>query len=112
MALFSKEDFVNSLQNKVNDGLLNYSNHTQDNSFFEDSLSETVKKMREREYEPVGISLNPPFPCAAASFSIAFVMRFNEKIYWVHMPETYWLMLLSDHYGRKHARLIVDEIIG
>ncbi len=112
MTLFSKEDFVNSLQNKVNDGLLNYSNHTQDNSFFEDSLSETVKKMKEHKYEPVGISLNPPFPCAATNFSIAFVMRFNEEIYWVHMPETYWLMLLSDYYGRKRARLIADEIMG
>lgn len=109
--IFDEEYLECRLEEKVNDGLLNYSNHIQDNGFFEDTLKEVVKSMRERKYEPVGISLNPPFECAYGH-SIAFVMRIDGEIYWVHMPETYWFHLIADYCGRKHANIIISEIKG
>lgn len=108
--IFDEEYLVCRLEEKVNDGMLSYSNHIQDNGFFEDTLKEVVEGMRERRYEPVGISLNPPFECVSSDNSIAFVMRINEEIYWVHMPETYWFHLLADYCGRKHADMIISEI--
>ena len=108
--IFDEEYLVCRLEEKVNDGLLNYSNHIQDNGFFEDTLKEVVEEMRERQYEPVGISLNPPFPCTTTDYSIAFVVRINEEIYWLHMPETYWHHLISDYYGRKQADMIIEEL--
>ena len=110
--IFNEEYLVCILEEKVNDGILTHSNHIQDNGFFEDTLKEVVEAMRERRYEPVGISLNPPFECAVAENSIAFIMRINEEIYWVHMPETYWFHLLADYCGRKHADIIISEVKG
>lgn len=110
--IFDEEYLVCRLEEKVNDGLLTHSNHIQDNGFFEDTLKEVVEAMRERRYEPVGISLNPPFECVSSDNSIAFVMRINEEIYWVHMPETYWFHLLADYCGRKQADMIISEIKG
>ena len=110
--IFDEEYLVCRLKEKVNNGLLNYSNHIQDNGFFEDTLKEVVEALREKQYKPVGISLNPPFECISASDSIAFVMRINDEIYWVHMPETYWFHLLADYCGREHARMIISEVKG
>lgn len=109
---FDEEYLVCRLEEKVNEGLLYYSNHIQDNGFFEDTLKDVVREMKERKYEPVGISLNPPFECAVARDSIAFVIRVNEEIYWVHMPETYWFHLLADYCGREHADMIISEVKG
>ena len=108
--IFDEEYLVCRLEEKVNDGLLNYSNHIQDNGFFEDTLKEVVEEMRERQYEPVGISLNPPFPCTTTDYSIAFVVKINEEIYCLHMPETYWHHLISDYCGRKQADMIIEEL--
>lgn len=110
--IFDEEYLVCRLEEKVNDGMLSYSNHIQDNGFFEDTLREVVESMREKQYEPVGISLNPPFESMSTSNSIAFIMRINDEIYWVHMPETYWFHLLADYCGRKHADMIISEIKG
>lgn len=110
--IFDEEYLICRLEEKVNDGLLNHSNHIQDNGFFEDTVKEVVEGMRERRYEPIGISLNPPFECTVTGDSIAFVMRINEEIYWIHMPETYWFHLLADYCGRKQADMIISEIKG
>lgn len=111
-SVFNEEYLFCRLKNTINDGLLNYSNHMQDNGFFEYTLKETVEKMRKRQYEPIGISLNPPFPCLSTDYSIAFVVRINEEVYWLHMPETYWFHLIADYCGRKHAEIIIDELRG
>ena len=50
--IFDEEYLVCRLEEKVNDGLLNYSNHIQDNGFFEDTLKEVVE-----EYELVKATL-------------------------------------------------------
>lgn len=110
--VFDEEYLVCRLEEKVNDGLLNNSNHISDNGFFGDTLKEVVEGMRERQYEPVGINLNPPFPCASSGHSIAFVIRIDEEIYWVHMPELYWFHLLKDYCGREHADMIIREVKG
>lgn len=108
--VFDREYLVCRLEEKVNDGLLSHANHIQDNGFFEDTLNGVVREMKKRKYEPIGISLNPPFECTVASNSIAFVMRIDEEIYWVHMPETYWFHLLADYCGREHADIIISEL--
>lgn len=78
--------------------------------FFEDTLKETVDAMKERQYEPIGVSLNPPFPCMSIIYSVAFVLRIDDEVYWVHMPETYWFHLLANYYGRKSADEIIKEL--
>lgn len=109
-SVFDEEYLANKLKEKINDGMLNYSNHIQDNGFFEDTLKETVDAMKERQYEPIGISLNPPFPCMSITYSVAFVLRIDDEVYWVHMPETYWFHLLANYYGRKSADEIIKEL--
>lgn len=105
-------NIVEALQTEINSGMLTVENHCRDNGFFGDTLKECEKELKRRKYEPVGICKNVPFECAYSSYVIAFVFRYNEEIYWCHLPESYWFKLLKEVYGHLHADIIIQNILG
>ena len=86
------------LKTEVNSGMINFENHNTDNGFFGDTLNEIEKELKYRNYEPFGNS-------------IAFVYKYDEEVYWCHMPETYWFHLLREAYGYDEADKIFENII-
>lgn len=99
------------LKTEVNSGMINFENHNADNGFFGDTLNEIEKGLKYRNYEPLGICKHVPFPCSCAGNSIAFVYKYDEEVYWCHMPETYWFHLLRETYGYNEADKIFESII-
>lgn len=105
-------DIREALRTEVNSAMLTFENHNRDNGFFEDLVREFEKELQARQYEPIGICKNIPFPCSATKYSVAFVFRNNGEVNWCHLPETYWFHLLKQCYGYDEADKIIDEIMG
>lgn len=99
------------LKTEVNSALVSFENHNADNGFFEDNVIDVEQELNERQYEPIGICKNVPFKSAGIKYSVAFVYKYKENVYWCHMPETYWFYLLKQYYGYDVADKIVDSIM-
>ena len=80
---------------EVNSALLTFGNHSADNIFLDPSFSVTERMLRECHYGPVGISRNIPFNRHQTN-QIAFVYRYDDELYWCHMPEVCWMSCLRE----------------
>lgn len=88
-----------ALQNPVDSAILTMRNHSMDNSFLLSKAADIEYHMMSKQYSAVGVSFNVPFS-RYRNRQIAFVYEYMDDKYWVHMPETMWLRLMTDYFGR------------
>lgn len=87
--------FREALTCEINSALLSSGNHSTDNIFIDPSYRNMEWMLRECHFEPVGISRNVPFNRYRAN-QIAFVYRYEDELYWCHMPEVCWISFLHE----------------
>lgn len=87
--------FREALTCEINSALLSSENHSTDNIFIDPCYLSMERMLRECHFEPVGISRNVPFNRYRAN-QIAFVYRYEDELYWCHMPEVCWVSFLHE----------------
>jgi hypothetical protein len=87
--------FREALTCEVNSALLTFENHSADNIFVDPSCAAMERMLRECHYEPVGVSRHIPFNRHRSS-QIGFVYRYNDELYWCHMPSVCWMGFLQE----------------
>ena len=93
-----------------NDYILNYNNHTFDNSFMEVDSYNMWKHMDMDGLEIIGISFNPPYT-HYDSKDIAFVFRdINNEIFWIHFTRISWEHYVLSAFGKEEGDKIITEI--
>ena len=98
-------EFRDAITNCVNSAMLTYENHNTNNSFLGASYRMVDRMLKMYDYEPVGTSKNIPF-CNHSTAQIAFVYRYEDEIYWCHLPEICWKKFLVDIYGSDNLEEI------
>lgn len=89
------KSFREALTCEINSALLSSGNHSTDNIFIDPCYRSMERMLQECHFEPVGISRNVPFNRYRAN-QVAFVYRYEEELYWCHMPEVCWISFLQE----------------
>lgn len=93
-----------------NDYILNYNNHTFDNSFMEVNTFEMWEHMNKDKLKIIGISFNPPYTHYDPK-DIAFVFKnVDNDIYWIHLTRLSWEHYVLSAFGKEEGDKIITEI--
>lgn len=100
------ENFCLKLLTRVNDGHINYNNHTMDNGFLDADVRQMWRNMEHNQQELLGISFSPPY-WVYSKYDMALVFKdweYNE-VYWIHLPRLTWedfiIQILSEEKGNE-----------
>jgi hypothetical protein len=80
---------------EVDSALLTFENHNPNTIFLDPSYRVMERQLMEYHYEPVGICKNVPYNRYRAK-QIAFVYRYEDELYWCHLPEICWMSFLME----------------
>ena len=93
-----------SLETQVNSALLTFNNHSNDNSFISNELSTFISNLRNSNYIPYGVCMNPPYSHYDSPMVGYVFYDERDEVRWVHMPKRALLHLLSEIHGREEAK--------
>lgn len=99
------------LKTEVDCALISNRNYDSDNDFFADNINGVEKSLIARKYDPLGICKYIPFECASQNQSLAFVYKYEDDVYWCHIPKIYWFRILKEWYGYFEAKKIMNSIL-
>ena len=93
-----------------NDYILNYNNHTFDNSFMEVNSYEMWQHMNKDGLKIIGISFNPPYGHYSYK-DVAFVFKdIDNEIFWIHLTRISWEHYVLSAFGKEEGDKIITEI--
>lgn len=105
------EKFCLMLVTRINDGYLNYNNHTLDNNFFDSDPKQMWRNMEHSQQELLGVSFSPPY-WVYHKDDIALVFKDwkYDEIYWVHFTRYAWERSLIKCFGEEKGNKAIEQM--